>query len=146
MSTRFGIFCLFFAPVFGFSLYLLVCTSSLHDSYQPGIGRIRWFSPIIVLVASFVIASLLARNSSEVVHFLQIALGLCAVIFVVVAVGRATRPVNPPTPPSERTLHSTIGFALAHPRFSNRSLGAPISHAVVIAILWLIHRARTKAQ
>ena len=145
MSPKLKAFSAVFAPVFTFSLYLLACTASIYPRYQPDIGRIRWFHPGLILIVSFVTASFLARHYSEVVRFLQLTLVLCAVVFAIVLAGHTSRSVIAPTPPAERTLHSTITFALAQPEFSNRSFAAPFYIAVLTAILWLVHRARNNS-
>ena len=142
MNPRLTAFAIVFAPVFAFSLYLLACTASIHPSYQPDIVRIRWFHPGLVVIVSFVIASFLAQHRREVVRFLQLALVLCAIIFFIVVGGHSSRSAITPIPPAERTLHSTVSFALAQPQFSNRSFAAPFYSAALVAILWLVHRTR----
>ena len=144
MSPRIIVFCAVFAPIFGFSLYLLACTASIYPSYQPDIGRIRWFSPFLVLVISFVVASFLAQHSREVVRFLQLALFLCGIVFVIILSGGSSSFASVPNTPEQRTLRSTITLALVHPQFSNRSSAAPFYSAVLAAVLWLVHRARNK--
>lgn len=145
MNPRLIAFSILFAPVFAFSLYLLACTASIYPSYQSDIARFRWFHPGLILVISFIVASCLARHRREVVHFLQLALISCAIVFIIVAVSYSSRSVIAPTPPAERTLYSVVGFALAQPQFSNRSIAAPFYSAVLVAILWLVHRARYNA-
>ena len=144
MSPRLAAFSVVFAPVFGFSLYLLACTASIYPRYQPDIGRIRWFSPFLILIISFVIASFLAQRPREVVRFLQLALVMCALAFAIVIGGDSSSSTTYLTPPVERTLGSTVTFALSHPQFSNRSYAAPFYSAVLAGILWLVHRARNK--
>jgi len=142
MKPIFRAFAFVFAPIFAFSLYLLACTASIGPSYQPDIARISWFHPGLVLIVSFIIASLLAQHRREVVRFLQLALVLCAVAFVIVVGGDSSGSVSTPPSPAGRTLHSTISIALAHPQFSNRSYSAPFYSAVLVAILWLVHHKR----
>lgn len=143
MNQRFAIFYVLFAAVFGFSLYLQACTASIGPSYQSDIERIRWFHPLLVLLLSFVVAARLSQHSREVVRFLQLAVALSATIFTVVIGSRACRPSVSPSPPVQRSLLSTINFALTHPNFSNRSLAAPLYSIIFAAICWRLYRQST---
>ena len=142
MNPRLTAFSVAFASVFGFSLYFLACTASIYSNYQPDISRVHWFNPCLVLLVSFVIASRLAQRRLEIVRFLQLALALCAIIFVIILGGHSECSVASPIPPAERTLKSTVCYALAKPSFSNRSFASPIDSALVAAILWWVIRAR----
>ncbi len=144
MNPRLAVFSILFAPVFGFSLYLLACTASISPRYQPDIIYVRCFSPFLVLIFSFGIALFLARNRREITRFVQIALVLCAIVFVLILSAESRHSMTAPILPEERTLSSTVHFALAQPQFSNRSFAAPIYSAVLASILWLVDRARRK--
>lgn len=136
--------CCVFAVVFGFSLYLLACTASIYSDYQPDIGRIRSFHPAVVLTSFFIAAWFLAQRQTELRVFLLIALAECAAVsLIVLVVDLSGAPVSS-VRPSERTLWSTISFSLAHPQFSNRSYAAPFYSAILIGILWLLYRSRSR--
>ncbi len=145
MSRKFVIFCFIFAVVFGFSLYLLACTASIYSNYQPDIGQIRWFHPVVVLIAFFIAAWFLAGRYSDLKSFLILALIECAVLFIFI---RGSGSSTYYSPPANRTLWNTIHFSLANPKFSNRSYASPIFSTFFIGVLWLISRnySRKKEQ
>jgi hypothetical protein len=143
MNPRFAILCFMFAAAFGFSLYLLACTASIYSDYQPDIGRIRWLHPALVLILFFIAAWFLARRDAELRVFLLLGLAECALVFMLILVGDLVEPQFP-APPAPRTLLSTVSFSLTHPQFSNRSYSAPFYSAILLAILWLIYRSRSR--
>jgi uncharacterized membrane protein SirB2 len=144
MNLRLVAFSLVFTPVYALLLYLRACTASIFPHYQPDIERFNWFSPQLVLILSFVIASFMARRPSEVVRFLQFSLAVCAIVFIFIIGCHAGSPAITQNPPAERTLGSTVSFALKHPQFSTRSYAVPFYNAVLAAVLWLVHRLRNR--
>jgi hypothetical protein len=141
MNPRFAILCIAFSGVFGFSLYLLACTASIDSDYQADIGRIRWLNPFLVLVLFFIASWFLASKKRELRLFLLIGLAECVLVFVLILVVKSSGPEYP-TPPTPRTLMSTVGFSLAHPQFSKRSYAVPFYSAMLLGILWLVYRVR----
>ena len=145
MNPRIAAFYVLFASVFGFSLYVTACTASITPSYLSGIIYIRWFSPFLVLIFSFGLVSFFAQHSREITRFVQLAWVLCSIVFVMVLSSESSHRTFTPEPPPERTIYSTVSFALVEPQFSNRSYSGPIYSAVLAGLLWLIHRARNKS-
>jgi multisubunit Na+/H+ antiporter MnhC subunit len=144
MNPRFIILCCIFAVVFGFSLYLLACTASIYPDYQPDIGRIRWFDPTVVLTSFFIAAWFLSQRQTELRVFFLLALSECAAVSVIVLVADLSDTTVSSLRPSERTLWNTISFSLVHPQFSNRSYASPFYSAILIGILWLFCRNRSR--
>ena len=140
MSPRFAVFSGVFALIFGFSLYLLVCTASISPKYQPDIHLVRWFSPFLVLIVSFIFVTRLAQCRQEVIRFLQLSLILCTIVFVLVVAGQSHRSETASIPADHGTLAATLGSALAHPQFSNRSFAPPVYCGGLVGILSLVHR------
>jgi hypothetical protein len=143
MSRRFAILYFLFAAAFGFSMYLLACTASISSNYQPDIGRIRWFHPVLVLVLFFIAAWFLATRDADLRLFLLIGFAECALLFLFILVSDVVEH-RFAAPPAPRTFLGTLGFSLAHPRFSNRSYAAPFYSALILGILWLVYRSRSR--
>ena len=143
MNSRFAILCFLFAAAFGFSLYLFACAASIYSDYQPDIGRIRLLHPALVLILFFIAAWFLASRDADLRLFLLLGLAECALLFLLILIGDLGNPQYP-APVAPRTLLSTVGASLAHPQFSNRSYATPFYSAILLAVLWLIYRNRSR--
>ena len=119
-----------FALVFSAELYLFAATTSIPESYQPGISAaLRPFNPLL-LVLGLAGAPLLGalasrRHRVRLASFAQtisfVALAACVLALVAIFSAEAMGLQCRRNPPAVRELATTIEHSLTCPRFSNRS-------------------------
>jgi hypothetical protein len=135
--------------VFAVFLYLQMTTISIYEDYQQGIGKIRIFSPELlvlgILISTVVHGRFGIAASYMAAHFSKLANYVC-VAFAGLYVALKFIPSSSHWSfPHERTLWKTLQISLTHPDFSNRSFARLFINAVLVLILgWLSRKLLLK--
>jgi lysylphosphatidylglycerol synthetase-like protein (DUF2156 family) len=139
------------ALIFASFLYLQMATVSIYENYEADIGRIRIFSPELIVLCILVLIAIIPGRigmaiTTMAVQFSKVATWVCVVfagLYVVLSVLPSS--TSHWSFPSERTLSKTLAISLSHPDFSNRSLARLILSALLVLFLgWLSRKLLSK--
>lgn len=124
-------------------------TNSIHEDYQPGIGRIRIFSPellVLGILLSTVVPGRVGIAACYMAsHFSKLANYVCVAFVGLYVALEFMLSSNHWSYPHERTFWKTLQISLTHPSFSNRSFILLAINAVLVLILgWLSRKLLLK--
>jgi hypothetical protein len=140
------------ALIFASFLYLQMATVSIYENYEADIGRIRIFSPELIVLCNLVLVAIVPGRigmaiTTTAVQFSKVATWICVVfagLYIVLGVLPAST-TSHWSFPSERTLAKTLAISLSHPDFSSRSLARLILSTLLILFLgWLSRKLLSK--